>query len=195
MANQTAKTRKLTQLALLIAIEGVLFVTPLGLITIPPVSITTMHIPVIIAGILLGPVSGAVVGGAFGLMALAKATLASVSPVDMMFSPFLSGSPIASVVMCVGARIALGVISAYLYIGICKILKKKAIAVGVCAAIATVCHTIMVLACLSLFFSALPLKAVFMTIITLNGSLEILSAVVIAVAVVIPLEKTAKLIK
>ena len=195
MSNQTVKTRRLTQLSLLTALEAVLFATPLGLIIVPPVAITTMHIPVIIAGILLGPASGAIVGGVFGLLSLAKATLSAVSPVDMMFSPFLSGNPIASLVMCVGARIALGAIAGYAYKMFKNIKLKKALSVGIVAAFSTVMHTIMVLGCLSFFFSALPLKAVFAAIITLNGSLEILGAVIISIALIFPLEKTVNLHK
>ena len=44
----TRRTTRLTQLSLLVALLAVLGFTPLGFIMIPPVSITLMHIPVII---------------------------------------------------------------------------------------------------------------------------------------------------
>ena len=51
-------TRKLTQLALLIAIQLILSFTPLGFIILPGmVSITIMHIPVIVGGIVMGPMA------------------------------------------------------------------------------------------------------------------------------------------
>lgn len=189
MSNSVQRTRRLTQLALMIALEAVLFATPLGLIIIPPIAMTTMHIPVIIAAMLLGPVSGAILGCAFGLMAMAKATLAAVSPVDMMFSPFLSGNPSASVLMCVVTRILLGLIAAWAYVALSRILRNKVLVIGLAAAIATVCHTLMVLGCLSFFFSALSMRAVFATILTLNGVLETAAAVIVSIGVVLPLQK------
>ena len=48
MSRTTNKTRALVQLSLLIALEAVMAFTPLGFIMIPPISITILHIPVII---------------------------------------------------------------------------------------------------------------------------------------------------
>ena len=183
MSTANSKTVRLTQLALLIALEAVLFASPFGLINIPPVSITIMHIPVVIAAILLGPSAGAILGASFGLMALAKATLSATAPVDMLFSPFLSGNPLASLVMCLGARVLLGLTAAWVYIGLSRLLKKS-LAIGISAALATIVHSLSVLGCLWLFFSALPLRDVFAAIISLNCILETIAAVVVSVVVV-----------
>jgi hypothetical protein len=48
MSNTTLHTKRLTQLSLLICTAGSFGLHPLGFIMIPPVSITVMHIPVII---------------------------------------------------------------------------------------------------------------------------------------------------
>ena len=48
MRNTNQKTLRLAQLAILIALEAVLTFTPLGFIMVPPISITLMHIPVIV---------------------------------------------------------------------------------------------------------------------------------------------------
>ena len=48
------KTLNLVAMAMLIAIEIVLVVTNLGFILVPPISITILHIPVIIGAIILG---------------------------------------------------------------------------------------------------------------------------------------------
>ena len=74
MSRTTAKTRNLVQLSLLIALEAVMAFTPLGFIMIPPISITILHIPVIIGAILMGPTYGGILGGAFGVLAMIKAT-------------------------------------------------------------------------------------------------------------------------
>lgn len=68
MAKATEKTRRLTQLALLVAIMLVLAFTPLGYLKLgPAIEITFMVIPVAVGAILLGPASGAFLGGVFGL--------------------------------------------------------------------------------------------------------------------------------
>jgi uncharacterized membrane protein len=189
MSRKSVKTLRLTQLALLVALEAILFFTPLGLIVIPPISMTTMHIPVIIAAVLLGPGAGAVLGASFGLMSMAKASLAAVSPVDMLFSPFLSGRPLASLLMCVGCRILLGLAAGWAYMAFSRVIRRDALAIGLSAAVATLIHSLSVLGCLWLFFSALPLQAVFAAIISLNGVLELAAAVAICMAVCGPLKK------
>jgi uncharacterized membrane protein len=51
-------TKKFTLTAMFLAIMILLAVTPLGFIPIGPINATTMHIPVIIASIVLGPKIG-----------------------------------------------------------------------------------------------------------------------------------------
>ena len=56
------KTKSLTYLALFMAIEAVLVMVPfLGFIPIGPLRATTLHIPVIIAAIVLGTKEGCLV--------------------------------------------------------------------------------------------------------------------------------------
>lgn len=189
MAQANQKTVRMVQLALLIALLAVLTFTPLGYLVVPPVSITFLHIPVIIGAILLGPKSGAFLGFAFGITAMVRATFAGVTPVDMMFSPFASGEPLQSLVVCLVPRILLGVIAGVLYLGLRKLLKKNAVAIGTAALIATACHTLMVLGLLSILFSAFPLKEVWISFIGINCVLEMVAAVVVSVGVCIPLQK------
>jgi len=67
-------TRQIAVGGLLVAVSLVLVMTPLGFIPSPDPSLafTIMHIPTILAGILEGPLLGAVVGGLFGLLAWLK---------------------------------------------------------------------------------------------------------------------------
>lgn len=65
LVSTRTKTRKLTTFAMLAAISIILGFTPLGIIPIPPVGATIMHIPVIITAILEGPVLGALMGLVF----------------------------------------------------------------------------------------------------------------------------------
>ena len=189
MAQANPKTVRMVQLSLLIALLAVLTFTPLGYLVIPPVSITFLHIPVIIGAILLGPKDGAILGLAFGITAMVRATFAGVTPVDMMFSPFASGEPLQSLVVCLIPRVLLGVIAGALYLALHKLLKKNAAAIGASALIATACHTLMVLGLLSILFSAFPLKEVWISFIGINCVLEMVAAVVVSVGVCIPLQK------
>ncbi len=186
-----SRVRTLTQFALLVAVELILGFTPLGLIMVPPVAITIMHIPVIICGVVMGPLYGGLLGLCFGLCSLVKATTSAVSLGDMLFSPFLSGNPLASIAMCLIPRILLGIIAGYLFILLHKWLKNNLLSIGITAAVATVFHTLGVLGLMSLFFSAFPLHQLFAVAFTLNGGLEILSAVVVCVPVCAALLKYA----
>ncbi|MDL2324899.1 ECF transporter S component [Ruminococcaceae bacterium OttesenSCG-928-A16] len=181
--NSRRSIRNLTQFSLLLAIEIVLGVTPLGLITLPVASITLLHVPVIIGAVVMGPLKGGVLGGTFGIIALIKASTAAVGPVDILFSPFLSGNPVASLIMCLVPRILLGVFAALLFRLFKNRFKNNVWGIGITAALSTALHTVMVLGCLFFLFSAIPLAAVFTTLISLNGVLEILAAVIIAVPV------------
>lgn len=181
-------TLKLTQLALLIAIELILSFTPLGFIILPGmVSITLMHIPVIVGGIVMGPTYGGILGLVFGLLSMYKATTAATSVVDQAFSPFLSGAPVQSIIMCIIPRILLGVIAALLFRALEKRIKSQGAVIALSAGVASVMHTVLVLGCLWALFGQLPLKSVFLTLVTLNGFSEIAVAVLVAVGVCRPL--------
>lgn len=181
---QHLRIRRLTLFAMLLALEVILAFTPLGMIITPVVAITTMHIPVILCGIVMGPLYGSMMGFAFGLLALIRATTAGVSAIDILFSPFLSGSPLASLITCLVPRVLLGLLAALLFRGLSKLLSgKQGLVIGIAAVAATALHTLMVLACLFLFFRAIPLRVVFATILSLNGWLEMLAAALICVPV------------
>ena len=72
-ANVSSNVRKLVLIGILGALTVVLGLTPLGFIPLGPVSATTLHIPVIVAGIIEGPIVGALVGLIFGLSSLFNA--------------------------------------------------------------------------------------------------------------------------
>ena len=58
-------------LGILILLASVPF---LGFIPLGPINATTMHIPVIIASIVLGPRIGGFLGGAFGIISMVRST-------------------------------------------------------------------------------------------------------------------------
>lgn len=105
MNKQKLTSKKLVTAAILGAITVVLSLTPLGLIPLGLINATTMHIPVIIAAIVEGPIVGALVGLIFGLSSLANAILRP-NPISFVFY-----NPIISII----PRILIGITSYYVY--------------------------------------------------------------------------------
>lgn len=99
----------------LIALELLMSFSFLGYIHIEPISITTVYIPVLLAGCLLGPKEAAIVGMVFGLASMWKASAFYVASGDMFFSPFMSGEPIQSILLSTGARMLFGFTVGLLY--------------------------------------------------------------------------------
>ena len=99
------KIRKLVISAMLGAITIVLGLTPLGFIPLGIMNATTMHIPVIIAAILEGPIVGAAVGLIFGVSSMVKAFTMPLPTSFVFWNPLIAVLP----------RILIGVVSYYLY--------------------------------------------------------------------------------
>ena len=105
MTQRKLTSKNLVTAAILGAITIVLSLTPLGLIPLGIINATTMHIPVIIAAIIEGPLVGALVGLIFGVSSLANAILRP-NPVSFVFyNPLISILP----------RILIGITSYYVY--------------------------------------------------------------------------------
>ena len=60
------KTKRLAELAVLLALEIIIAFTPLGTIQVGPIAATLGHIPVIIAAVVLGTAEGAFMGFVLG---------------------------------------------------------------------------------------------------------------------------------
>lgn len=72
---QSESIQRMVTAAMLSAITAVLTFTPLGMIPLPPplLSVTTVHVPVILAALAEGPLVGGAVGLVFGLCSLIRA--------------------------------------------------------------------------------------------------------------------------
>ena len=87
-----------------------------GFIKMGAISITNMHIPVILTSIVLGPLEGMMVGAVFGIISLARAVSRQSTVLDMLLqNPFISVLP----------RLLLPLASGYFYRLICKVLPKN----------------------------------------------------------------------
>ena len=122
-------TKNFTLTAMFLAIMILLAVTPLGFIPIGPINPTTMHIPVIVASIILGPRLGAFLGGTFGLISLIRSTFIPTA-LSFVFSPFIpvigtdQGSWKALIIALI-PRILIGVVPYFVYKGIQRLTKNK----------------------------------------------------------------------
>ena len=148
MNRKKMDTRYMATLAMFCGILLVMGATGIGFIPLPVIKATTMHIPVILGAILLGPAAGAVLGGVFGLCSI-WANTTSPGLLAFAFSPFMTpeGLPgvLKSLWIALGCRILLGVIAGWLWKGLKRILKQDYLALPVTSAIATICHTILVM--------------------------------------------------
>ncbi len=193
MKGNKEKIKRLVVMALFIAIEIVLMYTPLGYLPIGVLQLTTLHIPVILAGILLGPGAGAFMGLVFGLTSMVYATTVP-NAASFIFSPFYSAGGYSgnfgSVVIALVPRIILGWGSGLLY----RLLggtanKRQNISVIVTAIVMTLVHSVLVLGGIYIFFGPLyaqavgieysALAAALLAVITSNGILEALLAALV----------------
>lgn len=142
MQSRNSKTYELVLTALFMAIIIVMAFTPLGYIPLVVINATTLHIPVIIGSLFLGPKKGGFLGGVFGLTSLIKSSLGAASLSAFVFSPVaaLSMLPhdtafaaillvLKSTFIAVVPRILIGVVPYFVYVGIKKAIgsDKKAV--------------------------------------------------------------------
>ena len=118
MKTKKHDTRWMVSVALMAAIVIVLANTPLGMIQLPVIKATTVHILVILGAILLGPSAGAILGGVFGICSLVSNTMAPTL-LSFAFSPFMSttGIPgaLKAIWISVGCRVLIGLVSGWLW--------------------------------------------------------------------------------
>lgn len=145
---------RLVLLGILAALEIAIAFSYVGDIMIPPVSITTLHILVIIAAMLLGPLEGGVLGLVFGLTSMWKAEVIAREYADLIFAPGKSGHPLESVLLALVPRILLGVVAGLLFMLLFRrgTEKRRGFWVGVIAIVSAVFHMVLVEMMAKIFF-------------------------------------------
>lgn len=148
MHKKKQDVRYMATLAMLCGVLLVMGMTGIGFIPLPVIKATTMHIPVILGAVLLGPSAGAVLGGLFGLCSIWANTTAP-GLLSFAFSPFMTTEGLPGVVkslwIALGCRILFGLIAGLLWLVIKKIVRQDYIALPITAAISTICHTLLVM--------------------------------------------------
>ena len=198
MKTQKTNVRYMATLAMLCGVLLVMGMTGIGFIPLPVIKATTMHIPVILGAVLLGWKGGAILGAVFGLCSI-WANITTPSALSFAFSPVLAGEMggfagvLASLWTALCCRILLGVIAGTLW----SLLKKWNVhdfaALPVTAAVATVCHSLLVMGSIGTLFApqyaeakSVAVDAVFglaMGVVATSGIPEAIAAVILVTAI------------
>ncbi len=163
------------------ALAIVLSFTPLGLIPLPnpTEAATSLHLPAIIAGILSGPVVGAMVG-----LVLA---VSSWYRFGATFITFADGNLLVALSAAFLPRILIGVAAYYVY----RPLRRwPALAAGASGLAGTLTNTLGVLGLL-IWLGALP-AALLVPVFSMNVPIEALLAVVVTIPTVAALRSVAR---
>lgn len=204
MKTRKHDTRWMAGLAMLAAVELVLAATGIGLIPLPVIKATTMHIPVILGAVLLGPLAGGVLGGVFGLCSMwVNTTVPGL--LSFAFSPFMSTTGLAGAVkavwISVGCRVLIGVVAGWLWIALKRLRVSDYAALPIVGVAGAMTNTVMVMG--SIYFLLAPqyaqvknvgLEAVLglvMATVTASGIPEAIAAAVLVTAIGKALMRTA----
>jgi len=141
------KVRYLTQLALLVAIELVMWQTPLGYLRTPLLNVSFLTVPVAIGGMLLGPAAGALLGTVFGLTSLADTFLTGG-----MKAILFSINPLGCVVVTVVARLLCGWLAALIFAALNRLRKGSMMAYVVGALSCPLLNTVFFMGFIMLFY-------------------------------------------
>lgn len=195
MKTKKHDTRWMVSVALMAAIVIVLANTPLGMIQLPIIKATTVHIPVILGAILLGPGAGAILGAIFGICSLVSNTMAPTL-LSFAFSPFLSttGIPgaLKAIWISVGCRILIGVAAGWLWVLFTKIKLNQFVALPIVGFVGSMVNTVTVMGSIYFLFAQqyaeakeVALTAVFglvMGTVTASGIPEAIAAAILVLA-------------
>ena len=165
------------------------FVPFLGNIPVGPLSITTMHVTVIIVAIVVGPVDGAIIGGIWGILTWVRAFVAPSSPL----APLVMVNPLVSVV----PRIMIGLVAGYLYRWLARLSKQPRLAMILAGIAGSLTNTGLVLGAIALFYrtpavaraygvNVAHLLPALETIMATNGLAELVFAAIVVPLVAYP---------
>lgn len=188
MAKATEKTRKLVQMAILIAIMLIMAFTPLGYLKIGMIEISFMTIPVVIGAILLGPAAGAILGGVFGLTSFIQCFGMSAFGATL-----LSINPVLTFLVCMVPRILMGYLAGVIFQVLHRIDKTKILSFAVSSLSGAVLNTIFFVGLLMLLFGSsdyimgmrggMSLLSFLAAFVGVNGVVEAIVAFILGTAI------------
>ena len=195
MNNRKNDTRYLVSTGLMAAIVILLANTPLGMIQLPIIKATTVHIPVIIGAVILGPLTGAILGGVFGICSMISNTMAPTL-LSFAFSPFLASDlpgVLKAIWISVGCRVMIGVVAGWLWILLRKLKINSWIALPIVGFVGSMTNTVFVMGSIYLLLAkqyaeakSVAVDAVWglvMGTVTASGIPEAIAAAVLVAAI------------
>ncbi|MFC6170965.1 ECF transporter S component [Loigolactobacillus jiayinensis] len=193
---QKNQAYRISILAMFIAIIIIQNFVPLfGYIPIGLLDLTTIHITVIIAAIILGPRDGAIVGGAWGVITFIRAFTSPTSPL----APLVFTNPVVSIV----PRILIGLVAGWLFIWLRRKIKQTP-AMMVAALAGALVNTLLVLGLIFIFYrtpavaqaygtaDVSRLGGLLLIVVGTNGIPEAILAAVVAPLICTPLLRFRK---
>ena len=175
--NRSEQVHRITRLAILVAIIFLLAFTPLGYLTIGPISATTIQMPVIVGAVLMGPQAGLILGFFFGLSAIVKVlTMPGADPFATMA---MSYAAFRYIIVCMGSRVLMGWLAGLLGAGLRKIPalngKLSAVSYGITGFLGSAMNTVFYLWSLWLLFAEV-VAAAYETDISAVGGIVLTTA-------------------
>ena len=140
--------KKMTELAIFIAIIIVMKLTGLSSVPVGPLVMTFTMVPIAIGAMLLGPAEGAVLGFVYGITSLYDA----ITGASAMTGFFFQLSPVHTVILCVVTRTLVGLLTGLIFKALKKIDKKKIFCYYVGGLMAPMLNTILFMAYIVLVF-------------------------------------------
>lgn len=141
------KTMKLTTMGILTALIILMSFTPIGYLKVGIIEITFLMIPVIIGGIIEGPLGGLYCGTIFGITSFIQCFgLSAFGSMMMTISPFLA------FVTCVPTRMLTGLLVGLIFKAINKKSEKDTVPVLITCLVGPLINTILFTSCVFLFF-------------------------------------------
>lgn len=206
-AGSRYSTISMVQVAIFGAVICIMAFTPnLGYIYLGFTRATILHVPVIVASLLMGPKKGAVLGFLFGLTSFINNTI-NPTPASFVFTPFYSigevSGGIGSIIICFVPRILVGVVPYFVYKLVMKFAKEETRRKGVSniglilsGVLGSLVNTLLVMNLIFVFFgeayasandvAATGVSAVYMyilSIIAINGVPESIVAGVLTICI------------
>ncbi len=205
------KIKDFTITAIFLSIILLLAFTPLGFIHLGVIKATIIHIPIIIASIILGPKIGAFLGLMFGLTSIAVNTI-TPTLLSFAFSPAIpvlgtSQGSFWALFIAIVPRIIIGIIPYFIFKVIRNVITKKKTnkkaALFLTGLLTTFIHTFLVMGSISLIFqdayaqaiNASSTNAIYKAILTVfftNGLAEAILAGIVTMAVTPTLLQVSK---
>lgn len=169
--------RKLVAASILSALIVVMSVMPFtGYISYGMIEITTLHILVILGAVLLDWKYGALLGLVWGVTCLIRAY------VTVIYLPFGFGNPLVSVL----PRILVGAVAGLVFGALQKTRVRTTVSLLAATVAGTLTNTVLVLTAMSVFCRtsmADAISTIIKTLISVNGSIELVAAIVIVPAI------------